>query len=880
MDTQKKSVSLIAKVFGLKLKAQLIILLSFMVTGFAIAGLLGDRAFSKIIINGEVYENIVSNKDLAADILPPPAYLLESWQVVLEMAAVKNQPIQPLIDKSNQLAQDFLTRSKYWDSAIKNQKMHDVLKNELQPTGNEFLKLRDDEFIPAVRSGDAKRINNALENLQVAYKKHRDAVDKMVIMAAEDAKATEAGVATEVQYARVSTLALALAVIAFTLIGIFAVVSNVIRQLGGEASQALSVAKSIANGEFTASGLSDNLAIETKKNNVIGALDLASTTLILIDHEMARMEAEHLAGNIDSNIDITQFKGAYRQMAIGINRMITNHINVMMKSTACINEFAHGNFNAPLEKFPGKFAQVNQGIEGLRYNIQTLINDLNQMSSEHTAGNTSYVIDSKKFAGDYQLVAVDINEMVAEYINENKTIMGCISQFGDGDFSATVKEYPGEKAFINQSIKKIGGNLKALIDSVNWVSNEHEKGSIDITLRDDMFKGDFSTLAKSVNKMMAGLLELNEKSMAVVKAFGEGNFDAPLEKFPGKKSYINEMVEQVRRNLKALNDDAQLLSNAAREGRVSIRADSSKHSGDYRKIVDGMNETLDMIVSPISTVKTAAEAINTAAKEIAQGNSDLSRRTEEQAASLEKTAASMDELSNTVKQNADNARHANQLAITASDVATKGGQVVGDVVNTMGAINESARKIEDIISVIDGIAFQTNILALNAAVEAARAGEQGRGFAVVAAEVRNLAQRSANAAKEIKELITDSVSKTTEGTQQVEAAGKTMKEIVNSVKQVTNIISEIATSSVEQSTGIAHINDAIMKMDDVTQQNTALVEQAAAAAESLMEQAEELMSSVSVFTIEGQLNSGSKLFANRNKSLNVVATPDLVRTGT
>lgn len=239
----------------------------------------------------------------------------------------------------------------------------------------------------------------------------------------------------------------------------------------------------------------------------------------------------------------------------------------------------------------------------------------------------------------------------------------------------------------------------------------------------------------------------------------------------------------------------------------------------------------------------------------------------------------MDELSNTVKQNADNAKHANQLAITASNVAIKGGQVVGDVVNTMGAINESARKIVDIISVIDGIAFQTNILALNAAVEAARAGEQGRGFAVVAAEVRNLAQRSANAAKEIKELIADSVNKTTEGTQQVEAAGKTMKEIVNSVKQVTDIMSEIAISSGEQSIGIAHINNAIMKMDDATQQNTALVEEAAAAAESLMEQAEELMSSVSVFTIEEQSNSTRRSSVNRSKPLSVLSRPVLAKIG-
>jgi methyl-accepting chemotaxis protein len=370
-----------------------------------------------------------------------------------------------------------------------------------------------------------------------------------------------------------------------------------------------------------------------------------------------------------------------------------------------------------------------------------------------------------------------------------------------------------------------------------------------------MFKGQFAVLADSVNKIVAGHIELNQKAMACVKAFGEGNFNAPLEKFPGQKAVINETIEQVRSNLKALNEDAQSLANAAREGRITFRADADRHPGDYRKIVEGMNETLDMIVEPIIVVKSAADAINTAAKEIAQGNSDLSRRTEDQASSLEKTASSMDELSSTVKQNAENANQANQLALAASTVAVKGGNAVGEVVHTMSAINESALKIEDIISVIDGIAFQTNILALNAAVEAARAGEQGRGFAVVAAEVRNLAQRSSTAAKEIKELITDSVSKTSEGTKQVESAGETMKEIVASVKRVSDIIAEIAAASNEQSVGISEVNQAIIKMDDVTQQNTALVEEAAAAAESLMEQADELTNTVSVFSLENNQNS-------------------------
>jgi methyl-accepting chemotaxis protein len=542
-------------------------------------------------------------------------------------------------------------------------------------------------------------------------------------------------------------------------------------------------------------------------------------------------------------------------MAVGINRMVPNHVEVMKKSTDCIVQLGKGDFSAELEKFPGKLSLVNDGIEGLRYNVKTLVTDLRDMCDAHEAGNMSVMMDPDKYLGDFRQVVQSVNEMVGEYIDENKAMMDCVGEYGNGNFSATIKEYPGDKAFINKSMKRISGNLKGLIDSVNWVSGEHEKGAIDMRLRDDMFKGDFSMLAKSVNKMVGSIIDMNDKAMSVVKAFGEGDFNAPLEQFPGKKGDINIIIEQVRANLKALNSDAQILANAAREGRVTLRADANKHLGDYRKIVEGMNETLDMIVTPISTVKNAAVAINTAAKEIAQGNSDLSRRTEDQAANLEKTASSMEELAATVKQNADNAKQANQLALTASSVAVKGGEAVNEVVSTMGAINDSAKKIEDIISVIDGIAFQTNILALNAAVEAARAGEQGRGFAVVAGEVRNLAQRSASAAKEIKELIADSVNKTAEGTRQVESAGNTMQEIVTSVQRVTDIISEISAASQEQSSGINQVNDAVTSMDDMTQQNTALVEEAAAAAESLMEQAEELLNTMSVFNLDEGSNS-------------------------
>ncbi|MGJ7493405.1 methyl-accepting chemotaxis protein [Variovorax sp. ZT4R33] len=271
--------------------------------------------------------------------------------------------------------------------------------------------------------------------------------------------------------------------------------------------------------------------------------------------------------------------------------------------------------------------------------------------------------------------------------------------------------------------------------------------------------------------------------------------------------------------------------------------------GAITRAVEAMR---DALVRVVSEVRQGTDTIATASSQIASGNQNLSSRTEEQASSLEQTAASMEELTSTVKQNADNARQANQLAASASEVAMRGGSVVAQVVDTMSAINASSKKIVDIIGVIDGIAFQTNILALNAAVEAARAGEQGRGFAVVASEVRSLAQRSAAAAKEIKVLIDDSVGKVGAGSQQVAEAGKTMEEIVASVKRVTDIMGEISSASQEQTSGIEQINQAITQMDQVTQQNAALVEEAAAAAASLQEQAGQLVQAVGVFRVDAR----------------------------
>nr|WP_277422481.1 methyl-accepting chemotaxis protein [Xanthomonas axonopodis] len=374
-----------------------------------------------------------------------------------------------------------------------------------------------------------------------------------------------------------------------------------------------------------------------------------------------------------------------------------------------------------------------------------------------------------------------------------------------------------------------------------------------------------------------------------------GDLSQDMDRLPGEKAVLSSTMDTVKANLLAMNSEIKLLAQAAANGDFSVRGDTQRFQYDFQAMVESLNQlmatadanlsslskllqaiaagdltehmqgqfngvfarmrddanaTTEQLADIVGRIQHASLSINTAASEIAAGNNDLSQRTEQQAANLEETAASMEELTSTVRQNAEHARQANQLAIGAATVASQGGSVVAQVMTTMSGIEVSSKKIADIISVIDGIAFQTNILALNAAVEAARAGDQGRGFAVVASEVRTLAQRSAGAAKEIKHLIDDSVGKVAEGSVLVDQAGKTMADIVASVQRVTDIMGEISAASQEQSAGIEQVNLTVTQMDETTQQNAALVEEATAAARAMEEQAGQLSDAVSIFKVQ------------------------------
>ncbi|HEY0335638.1 MAG TPA: methyl-accepting chemotaxis protein [Stenotrophomonas sp.] len=445
-----------------------------------------------------------------------------------------------------------------------------------------------------------------------------------------------------------------------------------------------------------------------------------------------------------------------------------------------------------------------------------------------------------------------------------------------------------------QAVDDMQGQLRNVIEAQQEIGRQHTAGHIGYRMPSDGFQGEFAGMIEGVNVLVASHIEVKMRVVELAKRYAIGDLSEAMEALPAEKGVISDAINGVRACLLSINHEIKTLAQAAAAGDFSVRGDQARFQFDFatmvgdlnammtvsdlnlgklsallRAIADGdltarmdgqfhgvfarmrddANATVAQLTDIVGRIQGASASINQSASEIANGNNDLSRRTEQQAANLEETAASMEELTSTVKQNAEHARQANQLAIGAAGVASQGGVVVGQVVTTMGDIERSSKKIAEIISVIDGIAFQTNILALNAAVEAARAGEQGRGFAVVASEVRHLAQRSANAAKEIKGLIDESVGKVADGSALVHQAGETMGEIVASVQRVTDIMAEISAASQEQSAGIEQVNQTVTQMDETTQQNAALVEEATAAARSMEEQAAELREAVSQFQL-------------------------------
>jgi len=688
------------------------------------------------------------------------------------------------------------------------------------------------------------------------------------------------------------------------------------------------IAECISIADRIASGKTD-MAIDLDGKDETGMLKSALHRMMEkingLIQEMVHMSEEHTKGDIDVAIPAEKFDGAFREMAKGVNDMVFGHIAVKKKAMACIAEFGKGNFDAPLEKFPGKKAFINDNIEQLRANLRALIADTNMLVTAALEGKLSTRADANKHQGDYRRIVQGVNDTLDAVIGPLNVTAKYVDDISKGVIPPVITDnYNGEFNVIKTNLNAVVKMMSDLLKETDVIIRAAAEGELDKRANADMFLGGWKQLVSGVNDTITNIVNPLMVTADYVEKVSKGVIPPEITTvYKGQYNIIKNNLNMVVKMMSDLLRETDGLVKAAMGGALSTRANASLFLGGWNELVVGVNKTLDSVLEPINEaagilekvadrdmtvrvqgnyqgdhakikdalnsavdnlekalaqVSDSTGQVSSASQQIASGSQNLAQGANEQASSLEEVSASLEEMASMTRQNADNALAAKNLANEADGNTRTGLDAMGKMSSAINKIKESSDQTAKIVKTIDEIAMQTNLLALNAAVEAARAGEAGRGFAVVAEEVRNLAQRSAQAAKNTADMIAESVRNAGEGVVIVDSVAVSLDKIAGSIRKVNDLIGEIAAASKEQSQGIKEVNEAVVQMDKVTQQNAANAEESASSSEELSSQAEELQGMVGQFRIR---STGQVINAGRSAPLHkpVVSAPQHSKKG-
>jgi methyl-accepting chemotaxis protein len=659
-------------------------------------------------------------------------------------------------------------------------------------------------------------------------------------------------------------------------------------------------ARKVAQGNFD---VHLNAQGSDEVGSLTGSFGQMVKTIDRFVQEQQTMSKQHDAGMISYTMPAEQFQGKYAEMAQRTNELAHSHIAVQNRIVEVISQYAVGNFSVDMDKLPGEKAKITQGMDTVKANLKSMNDEILVLVDAAVKGNLSKRGEAQKFQYTFREMIQGLNSLLDAIVTPLNVAATCVDRISKGDIPPRITEqYNGDFNAIKTNLNTLIDTLNAFVAAQQDMARQHDAGMTSYRMNAEQFAGAYAQMVRGVNEIVTGHILVQSRLVEVISQYAVGNFGVDMDRLPGEKATITQSMDTVKANLQTMNNEILMLAQAAVDGKLSTRAAANKFQYTFREMVEGINKTLDAVITPtnegvqvlqsmaegnmtkemtgeyrgdhavlknalnstLQSINAALSQVIATSNQVLQGSQQVSAASQalsqgatEQAASLEEISSSMHEIASQTNLNAENANQANQLAIHSRDSAERGNGDMAALIQAMQEINESSKNISRIIKVIDEIAFQTNLLALNAAVEAARAGRHGKGFAVVAEEVRNLAARSAKAAKETAEMIEGAVRKAENGSEIARRTADGLREIVGGSTKVTDIVGEIAAASSEQAQGISQINTGLSQIDKVTQQNTASAEECAAAAEELSGQAMNLTGMLSRFQLKASNGQGT-----------------------